>query len=295
LAKSVHVSTLNYMTHSHNHADNNQSALAEILDLDAEVLAEHTASLVSWLPVTRSPGRIVDLGCGTGTGTFALLARFPDAHVTAVDHSAELLHRLQHRAREAGLAEHVDIVVADLDADWPALCNADLVWASASLHHLSDPAAVLRRIRDLLTPDGLLVVVEPDGFPRFLPDHAPENRPGLENRCHEANDHLHGKRLPHRGTDFGVKLVAAGFSVTGERTINATIDHASAEIVGRYALTGLGRIRDTVADALSAEDLAALEQLLDPSSPSSLLRRGDLALRTKRTVWAAHLRSQGPV
>jgi hypothetical protein len=46
---------------------------AEILDLDAEVLAEHTASIIEWLPVKASPRWIVDLGCGTGAGTFALL------------------------------------------------------------------------------------------------------------------------------------------------------------------------------------------------------------------------------
>lgn len=272
---------------SHNHSENDYSAMAEILELDAEVLAEHTAAMVSWLPVASSPRRIVDLGCGTGAGTFALLAHFPEAQVTAVDSSAELLRRLQHKAHAAGVAGRVDIVQADLDADWPVLGTPDLVWASASLHHLTDLDRALRRVRAMLAPGGLLVVVEPDGFPRFLPDHAPENRPGLEGRCHELNDRLHGKRLPHRGTDFGPKLVAAGFNVVGERTVAATIERAGSGSVGRYALTGLGRIRDTVADALSAEDLDALDQLLDPSGPAGLLRRDDLALRTRRTVWAA--------
>lgn len=277
------------MTHRHSHIqpENGQSALAEILDLDAEVLAEHTASLVSWLPVQSSPRRIVDLGCGTGAGTFALLARFPDAHVTAVDSSVDLLHRLQHKAADTGVADHVDTVQADLDGQWPALGVADLVWASASLHHLADPDRALRLVRDLLSPGGLLVVVEPDGFPRFLPDHAPEHRPGLEGRCHEINDRLHGTRLR---TDFGPLLVAAGFSVVGERTITATIDGAGSETVGRYALTGLGHLRAAVANTLSADDLAALDQLLDPHSPSSLLHRDDFGLRTKRIVWAANQR-----
>jgi hypothetical protein len=73
----------------------------------------------------------------------------------------------------------------------------------------------------------------------------------------------------------------------GERTITAAIDYRSAETVGRYALAGLSRIRAAVADALSPEDLAALDQLLDPAGPAALLRRDDVALRTKRTVGAA--------
>ncbi|WP_300008682.1 class I SAM-dependent methyltransferase [Pseudonocardia sp.] len=273
--------------HGHEYGQDGRVAMADILDLDAEVLAEHTASIVSWLPVGDGPRRIVDLGCGTGVGTFALLARFPEAHVTAVDSSDEHLRRVQDKAREAGVAGRVDTVRADLDAAWPDLGRLDLVWASASLHHMADPDRLLRRVRDTLTPGGLLVVVEPDGFPRFLPDHAPEERPGLEGRCHDVADRGAAERLPHRGADFGPMLVAAGFEIAGERIVTATVEHTRSRSVGRYALTGLGRIRDAVADTLAAEDLAALDRLLDPDGPHGLLRRDDLALRTTRTVWAA--------
>jgi SAM-dependent methyltransferase len=279
--------------HGHGHAENTDAAVAEILDLDAEVLAEHTASIVSWLPLDASPRRIVDLGCGTGAGTFALLARFPDAHVTAVDSSVDHLRRLQQKARVAGLAGQVDTIHADLDTDWPPLGKPDLVWASASLHHMTDPEHTLCRLREILTADGLLVIIEPDGFPRFLPDDAPEDRPGLEGRCHDISDRMHGERLRHRGADFGPMLVAAGFGVEAKGTITATIDHSQSESVGRYALTGLRRIRDAVAEALSAEDVVALDRLLDTRSPHSLLRRHDLAVRTVRTVWAARAHSPG--
>lgn len=283
----THTTPSHQHAHGHGHTEDDQAGMAEILELDAEVFADHTASIVSWLPVDGSPRRIVDLGCGTGVGTIALLARFPDAHVTAVDASVDLLRRLQQKACEAGVAEHVDTVQADLDDAWPSLGRSDLVWASASLHHMADPDRTLRRVHDTLTPGGLLVVVEPDGFPRFLPEHAPEGHPGLEGRCHEVSDRMANERLPHRGADFGPKLIAAGFSVEGKRTITATIEHSRSKSIGRYALAGLARIRDAVADALSAEDLAALDQLLDPDSPHSLLRRDDLAMRTERTVWAA--------
>src|SRR5689334_23511752 len=53
---------------------------------------------------------------GTGTGTFALLARFPDARVTAVDSSPEHLQRLREKADRSGLTEGIHAVQADLDA-----------------------------------------------------------------------------------------------------------------------------------------------------------------------------------
>jgi SAM-dependent methyltransferase len=260
---------------------------AEILDLDGEVLAEHIAAITAWLPVATSPRHIVDLGCGTGTGTFALLTRFPNARVSAVDSADSHLRRLRDKARERGVADRVRTVQADLDSTWPELGRPDLVWASAALHHLADPERTLRQVRDTLAPGGLFAVVELAGFPRFLPEGAPENRPGLEERCHAASEHQHAHRLLHRGADWGAKLAAAGFVLEGERTITVNLAHSGSEAVGRYALSGLRRIRGAVADTLPADDLTALDQLLDPDGPHSILRRADLAVRTERTVWAA--------
>ncbi|MFE3824648.1 class I SAM-dependent methyltransferase [Streptomyces sp. NPDC059092] len=267
-------------------SDQEEIDQAETLDLDAEVLAEHIASITAWLPVERGPRHIVDLGCGTGTGTFALLARFPEAEVTAVDTSAGHLHRLRERAEALGVADRVRTVPADLDADWPELGRPDLVWASASMHHMADPDRALREVHGLLAPGGLFAVVELADFPRFLPENAPAERPGLEERCHAALAHHHAEHVPHRGADWGPKLAAAGFTVEGERTITVNVDGSRDEAVGRYALSSLKRLRGGVA-TLGAEDLTVLDQLLDADSPLSILRRDDLTVRTERTVWAA--------
>ncbi|MER8089911.1 class I SAM-dependent methyltransferase [Streptomyces sp. NPDC058316] len=261
---------------------------AEILDLDAEVLAEHIASITAWLPLKTGPRQIVDLGCGTGAGTFALLDRFPDAHVTAVDVSAGHLQRLREKACARSMEERVRIVQADLDDPaWPGLGSPDLVWASASTHHMAHPDRALRNVHDLLVPGGLFTVVELAGFPRFLPESAPKDRPGLEERCHAATDRFHAEHVPYRGTDWGPMLTAAGFTVEGERTIAVNIEGTRSEAIGRYALGSLQRIRSAAVGELSTEDLTALDELLDTGSPSSILRRDDLAVRTERIVWAA--------
>lgn len=260
----------------------------EILDLDADVLAEHTASLIAWLPIESSPRRIVDLGCGTGAGTLALLKHFPEAELTAVDSSAAHLHRLGEKAAAAGAADRVHLVETDLDATvWPELGRPELVWASASLHHMADPDRTLEQVHGLLAPGGLFAVVELAGFPRFLPEGAPEDAPGLEERCHAARDHHHAEHVPHRGADWGTKLAEAGFTVEAERTISAVIGPTRTNAVGRYALSSLRRMRGSVASALTARDLTALDRLLDTDSPHSILHRSDLRVRTERTVWAA--------
>lgn len=261
---------------------------AEILDLDAEVLAEHTASITAWLPLKTSPHHIVDLGCGTGAGTFALLDRFPDAHFTAVDASTDHLQRLRSKAYARGVGDRVRTVQADLDdVTWPDLGSPDLVWASASMHHMARPDRALRTVHDALAPGGLFAVVELAGHPRFLPENAPADRPGLEERAHAAADRLQAEHMPHRGADWGPMLTAAGFVIEGVRTIAVNIEGARSEAIGRYAVGVLQRIRSVTADRLSPEDLAALDQLLDTSGPHSILRRDDLTVRTERTVWAA--------
>jgi SAM-dependent methyltransferase len=271
--------------HEHEHDAGDQ---AEILDLDAEVLAEHIASITAWLPIGTSPRRIVDLGCGTGAGTLALLERFPDAEVTAVDLSAAHLHRLREKAAAAGAADRVRVVRTDLDATaWPDLGTPELVWASASMHHMTDPGRTLRQIHDLLAPGGLFAVVELAGFPRFLPEGAPEDAPGLEERCHAALDHHHAEQVPHRGADWGTELTEAGFTVEGERTITIDVSPPHTDAAGRYALSSLRRMRGSVASALTTDDLTAFDRLLDTDSPHSILRRIDVRVRTERTVWAA--------
>ncbi|WP_381796721.1 class I SAM-dependent methyltransferase [Streptomyces niveus] len=276
-------------SHQHTDADADHDQ-AEILDLDAEVLAEHTASITAWLPVEAAPLHIVDLGSGTGAGTLALLRRFPGAEVTAVDTSAAHLHRLLEKAESEGGAGQVRTVQADLDTGWPDLGTPDLVWASASMHHMADPDRILRQVHDTLAPGGLFAVVELAGFPRFLPADAPAERPGLEERCHAALDRHHAEHMPHRGADWGPKLTAAGFTVEGERTITVNLGPPHTEAVGRYALSSLRRIRGGVAETLAAEDLAALDRLLDAEGPYGIVRRDDLTVRTERTVWAARAR-----
>ena len=155
--------------------------MAELLDLDAEVLHAYLSEVTGWvyeLAAGRPPQRILDLGSGTGTGALALARRFGDAEVIAVDMSAYLLGRLRDKADALGVAERIRTVEADLDAEWPAIGPVDLAWASSSLHHMADPDRVLTEVFATMNSGGLLVVAELDSFPRFLPDDAGPGDPG---------------------------------------------------------------------------------------------------------------------
>ncbi|WP_326701044.1 methyltransferase [Streptomyces sp. NBC_01754] len=291
-------------SHSHSHAHpprpdgtggGQQDGLTEMLDLDAAVFGPYLATVTDRIARLAGDGvtRIVDLGAGTGTGTFALLERFPAARVTAVDSSPEMLARLTAAARDRGTAERVRTLRADADEALAGLTDTDLVWASASLHHLDDPGGTLAAIRSALRPGGLLAVAEMDGVPRFLPGDAVADRPGLEDRLRAALDELHAEAVPHLGADWGVRLTAAGFTVERADTTRLELRAPLPEGTGRYAFLTLTRVRDALDGRADPADLAALGLLLD-GGPHDVRHREDLAVRSGRELWVARRPVDGP-
>jgi SAM-dependent methyltransferase len=280
----------NHHSHHHSATQDDQAAMAELLDLDAEVLHSYLSEVTDWvhkLAAGLPRRRILDLGSGTGTGALALARRFPDADVIAVDMSEYLLDHLRGKASDLGVADRVRTVQADLDAAWPAIGTVDLVWASSSLHHMADPDRVLTEVFAVLPPGGLLVVAEIDSFPRFLPDDLGLGRPGLEARCHAALAGRRAAEVPHLGSDWGSRLSQAGFTIEAERPFAIDLTPPLPASTGRYAEASLRRIRSSLDGWISADDLATLDTLIDSDGPDGVLRRDDLTVRTARTVWVA--------
>ncbi|MER7314854.1 MULTISPECIES: class I SAM-dependent methyltransferase [Streptomyces] len=278
--------------HRHGHAAPDgagpRDGLARLLDLDAELFAPYRAGVLDRLAHLAGDGvsRITDLGAGTGTGTFALLERFPGARVTAVDTSPDMLALLTAAARERGLDGRLATLEADVTEGLPGPAGADLVWASAALHHFGEPAAALAGIRAALRPGGLLAVAEMDGMPRFLPEDVVPDRPGLEGRLRAALDALHAERVPHLGDDWGAHLTAAGFTVELEHAEDLELRAPLPEGAGLYAYLVLARVRETLDGRVAGEDLAALDALVG-GGPDDVRHRDDLVVRSRRELWVA--------
>lgn len=128
---------------------------------DAEYTPERTAAEVDYLAGVldrHAPGRrVLDLGCGTGRHAIAL-ARL-GFEMTGVDASAGTLRRAAQAAADAGVP--LRLRRADLlgPADWgvppadAAICVQAFGWGSDA-----DQLRLLRTVRRLLAPDGLLVL-----------------------------------------------------------------------------------------------------------------------------------------
>jgi SAM-dependent methyltransferase len=272
-------------------AHQDEAVLVELLDLDAEVLGSYLDQMTGWAAEHARvvPRTVVDVGAGTGTGSRALARRFPASDVVAIDRSALMLERIRAAALEQGLADRLRVVQADLDDAWPAIGpvdggvdgGVDIVWAALSLHEVTDPDRVFRDIYAALDPGGLLVVIEMDALPRFLPDDVGLGRPGLESRLHgaagQANGNVHPDWRPH--------LERAGFAIVEQRTF--ALEVSPAPSTGRYAHAYLSHLRSALDGRLTAEDRITLDHLLADDNQDGLMRRRDLTVRGSRTAWAA--------
>ncbi|MEO3819484.1 class I SAM-dependent methyltransferase [Plantactinospora sp. B24E8] len=254
--------------------------MIELLDLDAEVLHDHLHDLITWIG-REAPARphIVDLGAGSGTGSLALARHLPDATITAVDISPEMLTHLRDRADATGLGDRIRTREADLDQPWPDLGPTDVIWASASMHHMAEPDTALASAHAALRPGGLLVIAELDSFPRFLtgtPDEDVELRGHTEaaQRRHEAGLHMH--------ENWGDRMKHAGFTSVTERHVDINLRPPLPAAATRYAEVSLTRMRHSLAERLAPADLAALDTVV-----AGLAGRDDLTVRTERTIWLA--------
>ncbi|TWD82605.1 methyltransferase family protein [Kribbella amoyensis] len=275
----------------------------------------------------------VDVGCGGGGMAKALATALglsagqeTPAEVVAVDADADVL--AQAREHTGGL---VRCELASMDDGAEPLrkaigAPADLIWASASVHHAADQQAAVTALASLLAPGGRLALAE-GGLPaRCLPWDLGLGEPGLELRLDAAQDRWYALMrdslpgsvpMPYAWTEA---LRRAGLTEVTTRTIltekpvplpaadvatlvtefqhridrldpavpNADLHgHGHGHGAGQAAGHGHGHTPVTE-DWLSAEDLATWRRLLDPADEHYLGHRTDLAVISARSIHLGH-------
>jgi SAM-dependent methyltransferase len=263
----------------------------------------------------------VDVGCGGGGMAKALAAALPaGGSVVAIDADPEVLQEARIHTGDAVRCE-----LASMD-DGPEPLRqaigapADLIWASASVHHAADQQAAVDALASLLAPGGRLALAE-GGLPaRSLPWDLGIGEPGLELRLDLAQDRWFAAMrtalpgsvdMPYGWTDA---LQRAGLtevttrSVLTEKPVPLSDEHREEVITqlqhrverltpgtpgghGHGHGHGNGHGHDEglpVELALPAEDLAVWRELLDPDSPQYLGRRTDLAALSVRSIHVGH-------
>jgi len=105
----------------------------------------------------EAPNIVYDLGAGAGNVTRLIAARWPEARITGVDSSAEML------AKAAAESPQIAWQHTDLGA-WRASAAPDVIYSNAALHWLDDHDRLFPAVFDQLAPGGVLAVQIPRNF-----------------------------------------------------------------------------------------------------------------------------------
>jgi SAM-dependent methyltransferase len=130
---------------------------------------------------------VVDVGCGTGNLSFAVLAAHPDARVTGLDPDGAALSRAARKAVRRGVS--LTLVQGYADRIPAEDASLDHLVSSLALHHVDDDGrvALARDALRALRPGGKVTVVD---FGGPAPDAEDANRP--------THDHRRVHALRHR-------------------------------------------------------------------------------------------------
>lgn len=115
---------------------------------------EMSERLIDYLPDT--PNAILELGCGTGNLSLLLSEKFPDATLTLVDASSEMLEITRARLsktfpEQAQRANYLLSKFEDLNLEAKSF---DVVTSCISLHHVKDKLPLYEKVFDVLRPNG---------------------------------------------------------------------------------------------------------------------------------------------
>lgn len=102
-------------------------------------------------------GRIVDVGCGSGTAAITMAKAYPAATVVGIDVDERALERARAKKSTDGVSnlEFVNGDASAIDGEF------DLVTALDVVHDLAEPLVTLRAIRSSLADHGVLMMMEP--------------------------------------------------------------------------------------------------------------------------------------
>jgi malonyl-CoA O-methyltransferase len=181
-----------------------------------------------------APAAILDVGCGPGTHTAALSARFPEATVTAVDHSPAMVALAVPPAatgsgllaRFTGLAKRSRIrgLVSDMRALPLPREHADVLWSNFALQWANDLPALFAEWSRVLRVGGVIMFTAPG------PDTLIELRRALNKAGEAADSRVQRFTDLH---DMGDMLIHAGFADPVMDMEVITLEYANAAALWR--------------------------------------------------------------
>jgi trans-aconitate 2-methyltransferase len=210
--------------------------------------------------VPGTPAHCIDLGCGPGNSTELLVRRFPQARVSGLDSSPDMIEKARKRLPRN------PFLLADL-ATWAPQERVDLLFANAVLQWLPDHRRILGRLVDGLSQGGSLAVQMPDNLDE--PSHVAMRAVAAEGPWAAklgAAGEARSAIAPIE--DYHAWLTGAGCRVDIWRTTYVHPLQGAAAVVSWFSSTALRPYLDPLPEPERAAFLAAYEARIAAAYPA---------------------------
>ena len=104
----------------------------------------------------KGGAEVADVGCGAGVALIEMAKAYPHSRFHGYEISRHALERAEGNRMEAGVS---NVTLHDAsEHPLPQDARFDLITTFDCLHDMTDPAAVMRRIRDAIRPEGVWLI-----------------------------------------------------------------------------------------------------------------------------------------
>lgn len=167
---------------------------------------------------------VADVGCGVGASTIIMAEAFPNSRFTGSDYHAGSIAKARIEAAAAGVAGRVRFEEAQAESFDGG--PYELVTIFDALHDMGDPIGAARRIRQMMAPHGVLMVVEP-----LAGDRLADNLNPIGRMYYSASTMLCTPASLSQSPRMGLGAQA------GEKRLRAVLEEAGFSSVRRAAET----------------------------------------------------------
>lgn len=136
------------------HFNKEAEAFDEQVQKNIPCYNEMLTALINAIPDKNKNPKILDLGCGTGNITQKALTRFPDAEVTCLDLSENMIEIAKDKLSDY---EKIEYIVGDF-TQMQIETKYDVILSSLALHHIpndEEKESMYKDIYEALEKDGV--------------------------------------------------------------------------------------------------------------------------------------------
>lgn len=137
-----------------------------------------TMLVQAWIPAVdglvdrlRRGAQVADIGCGHGRAVILCARAFPESTFAGFDQFGPNVEHARAAAAAAGVDGRVRFIEADATTSLSG--HYDLVTAFSVLHDAPDPVGLLRSVREVIDPDGVLLLLESNVADRPIDNAGP--------------------------------------------------------------------------------------------------------------------------